>query len=115
MLDVENVMIMKDARNGIYPVIVFIPKTGVSYDDFVDTIYPFGWEEYTGKARLGRFMKIEEGDRNALFEEVFRLRYVLQRVTNSNDKTMGDACWANYLDKHDDELPTRKFHICNGD
>ena len=29
MLDVENVMIMKDARNGIYPVVVFIPKTDV--------------------------------------------------------------------------------------
>ena len=114
MLDVENVMIMKDARNGIYPVVVFIPKTGVTADDFVDTIYPFGWEEYTGKARLGRFMKIEEGDRNALLEEIFTLRYVLQRVTNTNDKTMGDVCWDNYLDD-DEELPNYKFHICNGE
>ena len=114
MLDTENVMIMKDARNGIYPVIVFIPKTGVTDDDFVDTIYPVGWEEYTGKARLGRFMKIEEGDRNALLEEVFRLRYVLQRVTYSNDKDMSDVCWDNYLDD-DEELPNYKFHICNGE
>lgn len=114
MLDTENVMIMKDARNGIYPVIVFIPKTGVTDDNFVDTIYPFGWEEYTGMARLGRFMKIEEGDRNALLEEVFRLRYVLQRVTNSNDKNMSDVCWDNYLDD-DEELPNHKFHICNGE
>ena len=109
----KNVMIMKDCRNGIYPVVVFIPDNPTE-DGYVDCIYPYGCEEYTGQAKFGRFMPIDEDISEVLLHEIFRLRYVVQKVTGSNDHNMSDICDFNYEDVIG-EIPDYKFKIHHGD
>ena len=87
-----GVFVMRDLRNGIFPVIV-TPETETDFDD-VDSIYPFGCEEYTGPAMWGRFeMLSSEEATTSLIKEIIRLRKALKHLTGATDKNLCDVCY----------------------
>lgn len=88
-----KIRIMKDLRNGIYPVIVYT-KNNVSKNDSVDAVYPFGWEEYNGKPLFGRFEELSKEEAiKSLVNEIVDYRKVLKHLSGGNDNNLYDACY----------------------
>ena len=87
----QKAMILQDVRNGIYPVVVLIPNGAVNERTKVKALYPFGWEEYSGVAYLGRFCEPDAEVKHRLVSEILILRHVIQKLTGTNDRTMGDT------------------------
>lgn len=81
--------VLQDARNGIYPVLVNVPAGDVNEKTTIHATYPFGWEEYAGVNKFGRFIPIENNDTvRSLVIEILLLRDVLKKVLNATDKTL---------------------------
>lgn len=51
-------------------------------------LYPVGWEEYSGVAKLGRFSFVSDDEDVA--REIFTLRHFLKRALRCSDKALGD-------------------------
>lgn len=90
----DRYAVLQDARNGVYPVLVNIPMGDLNEKTYVRAIYPFGWEEYAGANKFGRFIPIENNDIvRSLVIEILLLRDVLKRVLNATDKTLSSCAY----------------------
>lgn len=84
----RHVRIMKDERNGIYPVLVFIEDDATGGNDDVIVLYPVGWEEYSSVAKLGRSSSVSDDE--DVVREILTLRHFLKRALRCSDKALGD-------------------------
>lgn len=92
----KRVMLMQDARNGIFPVIVFLPNGKITEDTWVRTIYPFGGDEYTGTNRFGRYIEPDDEEKRHLVVELLILRYIISKLTgNTKDRNFTDDIMKN--------------------
>jgi len=90
----DKYAVLQDARNGIYPVLVKIPAGSINDRTVVHAIYPFGWEEYAGVNRFGRFIQIENNDVvRSLVTKLLLLREVLKKVMDSSDNTLSSRVY----------------------
>lgn len=90
----DRYAVLQDARNGIYPVLVNIPTGDLNEKTYVSAIYPFGWEEYAGVNKFGRFITVENNDTvRSLVIEILLLRDVLKRVLNATDRTLSSCVY----------------------
>lgn len=93
---IYEVKLMTDARNGIGPVLVFCPQGGeLTEDTPVVAVYPFSWEEYTGRAVYGRFLPYEENGEGRLriIREILILRHIVKKLSFCDDTSIGDSIY----------------------
>lgn len=105
----RHVRIMKDERNGIYPVLVFTEDDATGDNDDVLALYPFGWEEYSGIAKLGRFSFVSDDE--DVMREILTLRHFLKRALRCSDKALGDE--AVLLDENADNADILDDYVVN--
>lgn len=85
--------VLQDARNGVCPVLVTIPNGPISEKSIVYAAYPFGWEEYTGSLRLGRFERPDKDVTAELVREILILREALKSILSASDKTLSSEAY----------------------
>lgn len=84
----KKVTLMQDCRNGISPIIVFLPDGELNSDTEVYAKYPFGFEEYNGFNLWGRFQNCDKDFKKDIVTELLTLRRIIQILTNTDDDFM---------------------------